>query len=62
MKVYLLQEHDFEKLLLMIDRDPAHGTKGGSSTALSEQENRAHQSAHRFYNFQIRAWLEEVKK
>lgn len=62
MKVYLIKEEDFEKLLLMIDRDPTHGYEGGSSNSMNEQERRVYDEAHRFYNYQVRTWIDEVKK
>lgn len=61
MKVFLLKESDFEKLLLMIDRDPRNGYTGGSSQVLSLDEERAHNEAHRFFNYQIRTWIDSVK-
>lgn len=62
MKVYLLHESDIERLRTLIDRDPKHGYEGGSSTVLSEMERRAHDEAHRFYNYQICRWIDEVTK
>lgn len=62
MKVYLLKESDFDALLVAIDRDPIHGLNGGSSDALGEKEREAHKKAHRFYNYQIRCWIDNVKK
>lgn len=62
MKIYLLKEEDFETLLAAIDRDPHHGERGGSSVAMSEIEDRAHAAAHRFYNYQVRRWLDRVRQ
>lgn len=62
MKVYILKDEDFEKLLAEIDRDPAHGRNGGSSQVISQQEREAFLEAHRFYNYIIRKWLDDVKK
>lgn len=61
-KAYILNEADLERLLTLIDRDPAHGHSGGSGNALNEQERRVYEDAHRFYNFQVRRWVDEVKK
>lgn len=61
-KVYILTEADFEKLRLMVDRNPKHGTRGGSSAALNAKDEEAHKRAHRFYNYQVCTWIEEVKK
>jgi hypothetical protein len=63
MKAYILTEADFEKLLLMVDRDPKHGQTGGSSDAsVRDRENaQAHEKAHRFYNYQVRTWIDQVK-
>jgi hypothetical protein len=62
MKAYILSEDDFEQLLTAIDRDPKWGTKGGSSQTVSQVEKLAYEDAHRFYNYQIRTWLDKVKK
>ena len=67
MKIYLLTDKDFEELLAQIDRDPTHGTAGGSTTALSSPERREevseiYRDAYRFYNYHIRRWLDGVKK
>jgi hypothetical protein len=64
MKAYILSEADFERLLLMIDRDPKHGRDGGSSqsSVRDAREEQAHDQAHRFYNYQVRKWLDEVRK
>lgn len=60
--MYMLTDADFERLLLMIDRDPRNGYSGGSSSVLSEAEAMQHHDAHRFFNYQIRTWLDSVKK
>lgn len=64
MKMYLLTQSDMDRLLLMVDRDPKHGAKGGSSDASvrDREENFAHDKAHRFYNYQVRTWIDEVTK
>ncbi len=62
MKAYILTEKDLDNLVLRIDRNPKHGTEGGSRVALSEQERKAHDEAHRFFNFQVRRWIDEVKQ
>jgi hypothetical protein len=63
-KVYLLTQSDLDLLLTMVDRDPKHGAKGGSSDApvRGPVENAAHDKAHRFYNYQVRSWLDKVQK
>ncbi len=61
-KVYILTEADFEKLMLKIDRDPKHGTRGGSSVMTAESDRRIYDEVHRFYNYQLRTWIDEVKK
>jgi hypothetical protein len=60
-KAYILTEDDFKKLLLRIDRNPKHGYDGGSSQVLSKEEEEAHDKAHRFFNYHIRMWMDEVK-
>jgi hypothetical protein len=62
MKAYLLKETDFQHLLSIIDRDPAHGENGGQSVILTNQEREAFSKAHRFYNYQIRTWIDSVTK
>jgi len=62
MKVYILKDSDFQKLLDNIDRDPSHGRDGGSSQVLDKQERQAYNEAHRFYNYHIRTWIEALKE
>ena len=62
MKVYLLSDADFQILLDNIDRDPEHGMKGGSSQVLSTEQKRAHKDARRFFNYQIRRWIDIVQE
>jgi hypothetical protein len=62
MKAYILSDADFEMLLSAIDRDPRWGTQGGSSQVLNAEEQRVHEDAHRFFNYQIRTWMSNVKK
>lgn len=64
MKAYILTEADFEKLLLMIDRDAKHGRDGGSSDSRARNPiwDEAHDLAHGFYNYQVRTWIDQVQK
>ena len=62
MKAFVLSQADIDKLLLMVDRNPSHGELGGSSQAMGQQERDAHDMAHRFYNYQVRAWIAEVTR
>jgi hypothetical protein len=62
MKAFILTDSDFEALLSAIDRDPQYGERGGSSGCLSEGEKSAHDKAHRFFNYQIRTWMDQVRK
>jgi hypothetical protein len=64
MKGYILTDADFDKLLLMLDRDPQHGAQGGSSdVSVNDPGKRVvYVDAHRFYNYQIHKWLDEVKR
>ena len=56
MKVYIM------RLCSAIDRDPKYGVNGGSSQVLSKQEQEAHIEAHRFFNYQIRTWIESIQR
>ena len=60
MKVFQLTQGDFDKLLLLIDQNPEQS--GGSSHHMSDTDRRAHQEAHRFYNYHIRGWIDEVTR
>lgn len=60
MKVYQLTEKDFERLCVIIDRNPVHGLNGGGSVVLTDTETEAHRTAHRFYNYHIRNWIADV--
>lgn len=62
MKAYILSDKDFEELLSAIDRDPKWGIQGGSSKVLSPKEQQAHDDAHELFNYQIRKWIDNVKK
>lgn len=62
MKVFILKEEDFQQLLCMIDRNPEHGRNGGSSVILNDIEKQYYDDAHRFYNYQVRKWLDMVQK
>jgi hypothetical protein len=61
-KVYILKDQDFDALLLRLDRAPERGSQGGSSRTLTIEEKQAFEDAHRFYNYQIRTWIEEVQR
>lgn len=60
MKVFMLKQEDFDKLILMITKDPGHGQSGGSSQALSQDERQVYDEAHRFYNYNVRKWISDV--
>ncbi len=62
MKAYILSDDDFEKLTAAIDRDPKHGYDGGSSVILNKEEQLAFDAAQRFFNYQIRKWIDKVKQ
>jgi hypothetical protein len=58
MKMYLLRDEDFDAILAAIDRDP----RWDSSSILTAEGRKAHDDAHRFYNYHLRTWIEKVKK
>lgn len=60
MKAFILKQEDLDALLVAIDRDPKHGSNGGSSVALTQEQQDAHDQAHRFYNYQVRRWIQKV--
>lgn len=62
MKAFILSEKEFEDLLAAIDRNPEHGPQGGSSSTFTDVERRAFHDAHRFYNYQVRTWIDRVQK
>jgi hypothetical protein len=64
MKAYILTEKDFETLLLKLDRNPLYGQDGGSSVASVRdlEQQKLYDEAHRFYNYQIRTWIDNVKE
>lgn len=59
-KVYILTQEDIDLLTTMVDRDPDHGERGGSSNHGLDRQ--AHREAHAFYNYQVRTWLAKVTK
>jgi len=61
-KVYIVTDADIERLLTAIDRDPQYGEHGGSSGVLSAVEQQAHDKAHRFFNYQLRRWVDKIKE
>lgn len=62
MRVYLLKDEDFQRLLDNIDRDPRVGLTGGSSTTLTPVEQDAHDRARSAMNYHVRVWIESVKR
>ena len=62
MKVHVIKESDFQRLLNTINRDPGPGLKGGSSQTLSKEETEAYKEAHGFYNYQVRTWVALMKE
>ena len=63
-KQYVLTQADVDRLTLLLDRDPQYGTQGGSSNdTVNDPGKRAiYAEAHRFYNYQIRRWIDEVTR
>lgn len=61
MKVYLLKDVDFERLLAAIDRDPVRGLRGVNRVILSGEERELHERVHRFFNYHLRQWIDSVK-
>jgi hypothetical protein len=57
-----LTDEDFSSLSLAIDRDPRWGSQGGSSAVPSPAEREAHETAHRFFNYQIRTWIDRMQR
>jgi|WetSurMetagenome_2_1015567.scaffolds.fasta_scaffold04771_12 hypothetical protein len=61
-RVYLIKDEDLDRLRTLIDRDPRWGEQGGSSQVLSKEEELEHGRAHRWFDWQICAWIDSVKK
>lgn len=63
-KAYIITEDDLKRLLAFVDRDPEHGHDGGSSqSSVNDFPNRIiYREAHGFYNYQVRKWIDEIKK
>ncbi len=61
MKVYILRDADFAKLLVEIDRGLQSRLIRGAVHTHSDVEKKANNRAHRFYNYIIRKWMDEVK-
>lgn len=63
-KMYVLSQTDLDRLVTMIDRDPEHGSNGGSSdSSVNDAGKRmVYSQAHRFYNYQVRKWIDEVSR
>lgn len=62
MRAFILKVEDFNELLSSIDRDPQYGYNGGNGVILNDEEREAYKKAHRFFNYQIRSWIEKVQK
>lgn len=62
MKVYIIKDSDFAALTAAIDRDPRWGENGGSSQIMNPEERTAHTEAHGFFNYQVRTWIEKMKR
>jgi hypothetical protein len=60
MKVYMLTQDDIDLLTTLVDRNPEHGQRGGSSQHGIDIQ--AHREAHSFYNYQVRTWIAKVTK
>jgi hypothetical protein len=61
-KVFLLTQDNFDALLAAIDRDPTWGTQGGSSATMTQAERDIHDRAHRFFNYQVRTWIQKMQQ
>lgn len=58
MKVYLITDKDIQVLLDKLQRDPRFGPPNVGVSETSERQ--AYQDAHRFYNYHVHVWLDEV--
>lgn len=58
----MLKPQDFADLTAAIDRDPARGLDGGSSQSYRPEERKIYDDAHRFFNYQVRKWIERVSQ
>jgi hypothetical protein len=64
MKVYLIKESDIDNLLLKLNSDPKYGINGGSidSTVRDNMIDITYEKVRRFYNYQVRNWIDSIKK
>lgn len=63
-KQFVLTQADLDRLTTLLDRDPQHGHNGGSSndSVNDADHRRIYSEAHRFYNHQVRKWIDEVSR
>lgn len=60
MKRFILTQEDLNRLLLMIDQNPAQ-SGGSTQHSLHDPAKReVYEQAHRFYNYNVRKWIDEV--
>lgn len=62
MKAYILSDEDFEKLKAELSRDPKHGLQGSGGVVLSKEEEKAFETAHKFYWYHVSRWIDKMKE
>jgi hypothetical protein len=55
-KVYMLKDEDFERLIAELEKDPVH------SRVLQEKDRQVFEEAFRFFNYHVRIWISKVKE
>ncbi len=59
MKVYVLTEADFEKLILKIGQDVR--PRVSAQNPANPEHRQLLEEVHRFYNYEVRTWMSDVK-
>jgi hypothetical protein len=58
MKVYIIKDEDLEVLISVMQADPGKVI----NDIITDSERRWFDKAFRFYNYQIRNWIDNIKK
>jgi len=59
-KIFLITQKDLDRLFLLVDQNPEQ--YGGGSNHMSDEQRNIYRDAHRFYNYNVRKWVDEIVK